>query len=139
MATTEGLQEWQHALGQFLTEFAWDLYATPSFRFPVTHSQAQRDIHKWVSGFGPGAFGYVTYEEGFAGGRSHTHVLLGGLNLMAQKHAGRLWKSGLVTVDRFDPSRGACWYVAKFPAAGEFLGTPRRRTQMARANLYGRS
>lgn len=120
----------REAYGEFLSHFKWDLYATPSFKWPVTYSQARAAVHDWVSFFGPQAYAVVAYERGLAGGRTHVHVLLGGLvGEIAKSKAGRLWRRGHVKIERYDPRRGACWYIPKtfynHPEAGEFIGDPK--------------
>lgn len=126
-------RQWREELGSWLTHFEWQLYATPTFRFPVTHSMAKAVVDRWIGGFGPQAYAYVGYEQGLAGGRTHCHVLLGGLaNEIAKSRAGRLWRHGNIQIERYDPNRGAAWYVAKVPEAGEIVGKLIRRTRRAR-------
>ena len=127
-------------LGNFLTQFDWDLYATPTFRYPVTYPQAQRAVSEWVTHIGPQAFAYVAYEEGKAGGRFHCHVLLGGVGgEIAKTYPGALWRRGNINIQPYDPQRGACWYVSKFPADGEIVGTLTSRTRRTREALYQRT
>ncbi len=117
------------ALGSYLAKCHWQLYATPTFKFPVTLFQARRAVESWVTSFGPQTYAYAAYERGYAGGRTHCHVLLGGLvGEIARTKAGRLSKQGNIVIAAYDPRRGACWYAAKFPNDGEFIGNPKRRT-----------
>lgn len=130
-------QKWQEELGNFLTDFDWQLYATPTFRFPVTFTQAQRVVGEWVAKFGPQAYAFAGYQKGEAGGRTHAHLLVGGLvGQIAKTRAGRLWKSGNIKIEPYDPNRGAAWYVSTFPEGGEIIGTLVRRTRRTRQQLY---
>ncbi len=131
-------QRWQEELGNFLSCFDWQLYATPTFRFPVTLPQATRAIEEWVARFGDRAFAYCAYERGHAGGRTHAHVLLGGLvREIAKTHAGRLWTHGDVKIAPYDPRGRAAWYVAKEPEEGQFIGRLQRRTRRPRSRRDG--
>ena len=126
-------QRWQDELGSFLTYFDWQLYATPTFRFPVTFPQAKSAVETWIASFGVQAFAYAAYERGQAGGRTHCHVLLGGLvGEIAKTHAGRLWTHGDVKIAAYDPQGRACWYLAKEPEEGQFIGRLQRRTRRPR-------
>ena len=126
---------YRDAYGDFLSRFKWDLYATPSFKWPVSYHQARTSAHEFISHFGTQAYAVVAYETGPVGGRTHIHILLGGLvGEIAKTHAGRLWKRGDITIEKYDPRRGACWYLPKTfydnPDAGEIIGelkTLRRR------------
>lgn len=139
MDTSADEGEWREALGAFLSTFHWELYVTPTFRDPVSYAQARRAVGGWMSGFGRDAYAYIAYEKGWGGGRTHAHALLGGLTSPTDGFYARLWPAGQIQVSCFDPTRGACWYVAKFPADGEIIGTLRRRTQVARERRYGKS
>lgn len=125
-------RHWQEELGSWLTRFHWDLYATPTFRFPVTYPTAKATVERWITSLGPQVFAYVAYERGLAGGRTHCHVLLGGLHPLLTLRAGRRWRHGNITIESYDPHRGAAWYVAKVPEAGEILGHPISRAARAR-------
>ena len=126
-------RRWQDELGDFLTHFDWQLYATPTFRFPVTFPQAKSAVETWIAAFGPQAFAYAAYERGQAGGRTHCHVLLGGLiGEIARTHAGRLWSHGVsVAARRRGVGQGreaVGWPVASVPPeVGHRAQTPPRR------------
>jgi hypothetical protein len=134
------VKEW----GAFLSQFHWQVFVTPTFKKLVTRSEAKVAITKWIREMGEDVYAYVAYEEGTAGGRTHCHALLGGLPTddkeRTRLHLLRLcihraewswtWKlkRGEIKIDRYDPTRGAAWYVAKFPADGEIIGTMKRHT-----------
>lgn len=131
-------KEW----GAFLSQFHWQAYATPTFKRLVTRSEAQSAITRWIGEMGEGVYAYVAYEEGTAGGRTHCHTLLGGMPneeetrtrlhllrldiLRAEWSWKRRWKQGDIQIEQYDPLRGAAWYVSKFPADAEIIGTMRR-------------
>jgi hypothetical protein len=98
----------------------------------VTFPSARRAIEEWIAKFGDRAFAYVAYEKGQAGGRTHAHALLGGLNGIAVRNAGRLWTAGQIKIAAYNPNGGAAWYVSKEPEEGQLIGTPERRTRRAR-------
>lgn len=126
------------ALGTFLSAFHWQLYATPTFKVPVNRHHARQAAQRWIATIGPDAFAYIAYEEGKAGGRTHCHALVGGLGAIPTSHSGlnvralaikkveRSWKHGDIKVDQYDPRRGACWYMSKFPSDGEIVGVMKR-------------
>ncbi len=150
LITTEDQQRTIEALthrdawGDFLSGFNWDLYATPSFKWPVSYNVARTATHEFTSHFGTQAYAVVAYETGPVGGRTHIHMLLGGLvGEIAKAHAGRLWRRGNITIEKYDPRRGACWYIPKtfydHPDAGEIIGEPktlsrRKRGRKKRSN-----
>lgn len=111
-------------------------------------------MEQWLSGAGREVYAYVTYERGAAGGRTHCHALVGGVFEPARRRSGlsieglaikrmeRLWRRGNIKIESFDPKRGACWYVAKFPNSGEIIGQmrrhrPRRRRSRTTINHRG--
>lgn len=137
--------EWIGGLGDYLSKFHWQAYATPTFRCEVTQRAAKELVESWLSDLAPEVYAYIAYERGELGGRTHCHVLLGGLFgavekgaarlrylSLSTKRAGRRWKCGNIKIDVYDPRRGAAWYVAKFPEEGEFFRTPRRQRRNRR-------
>ncbi len=136
--------------GDWLAKFHWQVYATPSFRLEVSRVQARSAVQRWLRKLGSDVYAYVTYEEGKAGGRTHAHALIGGLVPRGARGKGihhlalsltrlrQAWRHGHEDVDgnvwaeRYDPRRGAAWYVAKCPYDGELLGRPTRHRQRRR-------
>ena len=119
------------AVERYMEKYAWDTYCTPTWKYPVSLSRAQRDIREFVSRFGDPAYAYVAYERGKEGGRIHAHLSLGGLNPIARNRGYKLWHQGQIHWDSYRPGGGAARYMWKDsreePESGEFLGTPRRR------------
>lgn len=140
--------EWRRTLGEWLAGFHWQAYATLTFRVPATYATAATAAQSLLAALGPAAYGYIAYERGLAGGRTHMHALLGGLVVAAGDHypphdgfphlavalqrVATLWHRGNVKIERYNPRRGAAWYLAKFPESGEILGSPRRHHRRAR-------
>lgn len=138
------------ALGDWLAQFHWQVFATPTFRFPVGREQAHDAVDAWLRTMGADVYAYVAYEAGKAGGRLHIHALIGGLVPRGGGRRGihhlalsltrlrRAWRhgheevNGNVRVERYDPRRGAAWYAAKFPYEGELLGRPKRHRRCHR-------
>lgn len=123
----------RQALAEYLTEFAWEYYATATFHLPVDVEFAKKAVEGWIAGL-EGAYAYAVIESGFGGERTHCHLLIGGRHITTD-----LWPHGALQLSRYDPERGACWYVTKATTDGDLIGTPLRRTQQARNRLYAPS
>ena len=139
-------------MGNFLSQYHWQFFATATFATPQTVEVARADVVAWLSALGSSAYAYVAFERGPAGGRTHCHALLGGLFRGAGNRAGlrtqtevlsqvrEAWMNGVIVAHPYDPSRGAAWYVSKFPADGEVFGVmrrhcPHRKNHCPRQNL----
>lgn len=122
--------------GAFLTYLEWQLYLTPTFRSERTSTFAQAAVERLVNKLGPRAFAFTVVERGSAGHRLHPHALIGGLDSSTVdavlRHPTAWWRHGALEADRYDPTRGACWYLAKSFDSGQFIGRPLRRTRRAR-------
>ena len=137
-------RQWIRVLGDWLSTFHWQAYLTLTFRYAVSAEYAIEMVRVWLAGLGPEVYAYMTVERGDEGLRTHIHLLLGGLarsrsatglhlRLLNIKRAGRRWKHGDADAREYDPRRGACWYVAKNPEYGEFLGSwPQRQMRRTR-------
>jgi hypothetical protein len=75
----------------------------------------------------------VAFEPGGLLGRLHIHALVADAQSLSANLAEQLWFYGRSQVEIYDPSRGACYYTAKF-AGREFADwdvggslVPRRR------------
>jgi hypothetical protein len=123
-------ESYSDAAARFMERYGWDIYCTPTWRYPVTLSRARRDIREFVTRFGDQSFAYATYETGRLGGRIHAHLSLGGLNRIAQSRGNRLWRYGQIKWEPYIRGGGAGRYLWKNakdqPETGEFLGMPRR-------------
>ena len=137
-------RQWIRVLGDWLSTFHWQAYLTLTFRYAVSPEYAIEMVKVWLGGLGPQVYAYMTVERGDEGLRTHVHLLLGGLasaksatglhlRLLNIKRASRRWSHGDVNAQEYDPRRGACWYVAKDPEYGQFLGSwPLRQTRRTR-------
>jgi hypothetical protein len=128
--------------GRFLSEFHWDVFATPSFKHPVTGPTAHHRINELVEGFGGQAYAAVAYEVGPIGLRLHAHMLVGGLNTIGAAKGSKLWHWGNIDWQRYDPKRGAAWYLMKtaaVPDTLEIIGEPKRWHPRRRKRGRGRT
>lgn len=136
-------KKWVRELGNQLYALHWDAYFTLTFRHEVTYTTAKKLTETYLQSLGPDIAAYIAYEQGEANLRTHVHLLATllpacrhyaktGLNFKALrvKWAGRKWPHGDADAEVYDPRRGACWYVAKFPSTGEFYGRPRRHKKL---------
>jgi len=126
------------AMGTFLAAFHWQVYATPTFKVPANRHHARQAAQRWIAALGADVYAYIAYEKGEAGGRTHCHALVGGLGAIPTTHSGlnvralaikkvgRAWKHGDIKIDSYDSTRGACWYLSKFPSDGEIVGQMKR-------------
>lgn len=133
------IETYDEGAERLLDRWAWQVYATPTWRHPVSRWSAQRGIHAFLPRFGDQAFAYVAYERGKLGGRIHVHMLIGGLNSFAQARGNVLWQwrrgkpipgHGDIKWERYRRHGGAAAYVMKDaqfePEVEEFFGPLRR-------------
>ena len=115
--------------GRFLSRFQWEVFASPTFRYPVDEWVARSEVEEFVRGFGPGTYAAAAYEVGPAGRRIHAHVLLGGLRPHSGLWIKTLWKRGNIDWQQYDPRQGAAWYLMKqahsVPDTLEIIGDPK--------------
>lgn len=122
--------------GNFMSTLAaWDWFVTLTMRSaPVSPNQGPRDadvaltgVESWLSDLALAAgtpVGWVIAEEfGRTGGRWHCHLLVTGVGkLCIEEHVWRVrQRFGRPSrIQRFDPARGAAFYLAK--CAGRLPG-----------------
>ena len=105
-----------HAWGAYIRQFAWDHVATLTFRFGRPGG-AIRELHdRWLRRLARNAQhsipAFYGLERG-TGGRLHLHVLTAGTAALTLAELRQAWKAGVSEVKRYDPARGAAWYVTK--------------------------
>ena len=117
------------AAEDFMEKYVWDVFCTPTWRYPVGEDRAKRDVREFVSKFGEQAYGYVKSERGPQGGRIHAHAAIGGLNPIAKNRGDQLWPYGIIHWEPYRRGGGAARYLWKNAeeVPGQFIGaTPRR-------------
>lgn len=105
-------EEWTRHLAQY----EWDHYCTLTSEPTV----ADRLRREFVNGFvrrlaratqGPVPWFY-TLERG-AAGTAHMHALIAGTHRLTLEQVQRAWRLGFAQVRRYDPARGAAYYLTK--------------------------
>lgn len=123
--------EISEAMGEWLGRIApWDVFATWTFARPVTlygaMDRARKHARSLEDMAGQPVYAFVAVEEG-AGGLAHLHALIGnvahlrptcGTSLPVGRRGERCclrdaWAYGYARVFKYDPARGARFYVAK--------------------------
>jgi len=100
----------------------WDVFATPSFRYPVTTDRAFQAVEHWLRPFR--AYALVARHMGEA---HAVHLLIGGIPQSAYM-LGALrdtWQRGNLHLDRFHPRGGAIAYLINRADAIDLIGTPK--------------
>lgn len=111
-----------HEWGSFLSSFHWQVFATATFKHPVSASYGARAAREWINRLGSGAYAYVGHERGEVGHRVHCHALVGGLfrsgqgrdqlgleRQAAHEQVRRAWPHGDIDVQPYNPRRGAAF------------------------------
>jgi hypothetical protein len=119
------------AAGEYLAQFHWDVFCTPTFRYDVSTSFAMRSTDEFITNFGTQAYAAVAIERGPISQKTHVHLLVGGLGTPAAISVGHnRWQRGDIKSEGFDPTRGAAWYLMKDaydePDVFDIIGTPKR-------------
>src|SRR5947209_6791548 len=86
---------------QFITH--WD---------SLVPGRAQRWL-RWLEHSAQGRVEYFWVMEGLTHGRPHVHALLGGPSHLTSDDVAAAWRCGCSRVRRYEPKRGAAFYVAK--------------------------
>ena len=102
--------------GQFLDGFDSSHYLTLTSRSQRTPEQLMTDFKKYIRSLERVAqnavYWFVAGEEAI-GGWGHLHALTAGTGSLRTKTLERQWRSGFSRARRFDPARGAAYYVVK--------------------------
>lgn len=109
--------------GNWLAKQHWQLFMHLDFRFNVDDITAETAIRRYVSALGQRAYGFAGVEEGPIAGRTHAHILLGGLNALPYEVVRRAWRMGPATGEHYNPRMGGAHYAAKFPETTFVIGT----------------
>jgi hypothetical protein len=102
----------------FLTRFAWELFATLTFRQDVSSPVVRRLYHDFFAEIQVTfnrPFGWFAAEERGGLGRLHVHALLIGVDHIQPHEWTRMWyaRAGNAQIVRYDPARGATHYCVK--------------------------
>jgi hypothetical protein len=113
---TQMLQARQ-AWGEWLKQYIWHHYVTLTCSDPrrseaAAHAQFRRWI-RCVEQRAQRAIGWFVALERGAGGLIHHHVLTVGTDELDGQALAAAWPLGLVDAPRYDPARGAAYYLGK--------------------------
>ena len=98
-------------------QYQWTLFATLTTRFPMTEARLINAYDSWIRRLarvaqGPPAW-LRSIEHHACGNHLHIHCLLWVPPCVTPSTAKSLWALGKADVERFDPNRGAAYYVGK--------------------------
>jgi hypothetical protein len=112
-----GADATREAWGRFLRGFHWDHFATLTYRAPVAVGRAERDVWMgWIRRLERIAQRRVSYfyvVEPTVSGWPHVHALVAGTADLRIDQLEGTWRAGYRRIVRYDPARGASWYVSK--------------------------
>lgn len=106
-------------MGSFLASFQWDFFVTLTTSTPLTAEAVDRAVrHGFVRSLTQKAQRSVSYFYGIEGGEPvggfhHVHALVFTGGILDVRSVARSWRRGFTDVRRYDPRRGAAWYVSK--------------------------
>lgn len=111
-------REYADHWGDFLTRYKWSLFATLTTRYPIQEERLVLEHLKWIRRLereAQGAAGWMRCIEHHACGRHlHIHCLVWVPPCVIPSTARGLWKHlGKAHVERYDPAKGAAYYVGK--------------------------
>lgn len=102
--------------GGWLQEFDWAHYFTLTFRFSKSPEVAKRAFDVFVRRLEQRAYNRVEWFrviERSPSGMVHIHGLLGQTRHLPINRVQESWKCGITSIQRYDPRRGATWYITK--------------------------
>jgi hypothetical protein len=108
--------------GAFLSTFKWDWFLTLTFADPVCSFSAHRRFVRFSKEIEVAAGRPVAWfrgdDHGRASGRFHIHALMMHVASLNQFAWMARWgkRSGYARIIRYDPSRGAAYYIGRYVA-----------------------
>jgi hypothetical protein len=126
------------AFGELLGTIPWEWYTTHTFKAPhVSHRQADNDWYAWFNSlrltakgaglcthyYGQGAPYYFRCTERQERGTLHFHSLIAGVGNIRRLLFKDMWEmEGYARVEKYDPGKGANFYVGKYLTKAEDFG-----------------
>ena len=102
--------------GAWLGQFQWDHFVTLTFAYQSSEQSAVRQFKRWIRRLDQRAQQKVSWfyvVERFASGAYHLHALVHGTASLETSALRKAWRCGRPDVSRYDPQRGATYYVTK--------------------------
>jgi hypothetical protein len=128
------------AMGKWLSGYKWDYFVTLTFDplNPLKDTiSAKKRFRQWINHELRKDGRVVQYALGVERFRMsdflHLHALINGVGDMKFSDLGQAWRRrnvGYNTIKKYDPEKGASWYVAKYVTSGncdwdfDFRGFP---------------
>lgn len=102
--------------GEWIDEVQWNHFCTLTFAYEATVDGAKRQFLKFARRLDRRAQRavewFIVIERG-PGGAVHVHSLLGATNQLENRTIAKQWHKGRSDVQRYEPGRGASYYVTK--------------------------
>jgi hypothetical protein len=117
------LMELRGTWGGWLSRFPWHHFATLTYRVGlVVPGCPQRLFNKWTRHLErrcqKPVQSVVVIEQGSFGGLIHQHALLHGTADLNTEALEKSWLNGYAHVRRYDPAKGAAYYLTKSVCRG---------------------
>ncbi len=110
-------REYAEHWGDFLMRYEWTLFATLTTRYPRTEARLVSDFDLWIRKLARVAQGAPAWQRSIephaCGNHLHIHCLVWVPPCVIPSTAKDLWTHGRADVERFDPNRGAAYYIGK--------------------------
>ncbi len=124
-------REYANEWGDYLMGYKWTLFATLTTRAPMSEARIVNAFDIWIRKLarvaqGPPAW-LRSIEHHACGNHLHIHTLIWMPPCVTPSTAQALWTLGRADVERFDPAKGAAYYVGKtFHSAPDSYDVSRR-------------
>ena len=115
----ERIREWMRlrtTWGDWLGQTQWHHFATLTFRYRASEQSAVKQFMRWIRYLERRAQQRVDWfyaVERFASGAYHLHTLVHGTSSLEASALRKAWQCGRADASRYDPQRGATYYVTK--------------------------
>jgi len=124
-------REYANEWGDYLMGYKWTLFATLTTRAPMSEAWLLNAFDIWIRKLARVAQGPPSWvrsiEHHACGNHLHIHSLIWVPPCVIPSTAQALWKLGRADVERFDPAKGAAYYVGKsFHSAPDSYDISRR-------------
>ena len=106
------------AFGDHVASFDWDTWitgtpASPMYSPGAVERHFKRKFIRRLEQVAQRRVDWVSVIERSPGGVFHIHAVLAGTADTAIDRVQKCWTLGIVEAERYDPTRGAAWYLSK--------------------------
>lgn len=99
------MSAYQKALGNYISTFEWNFFATLTFSKPVSIPGAVRRVEEYLSWHPPAFAFYAIEKKPYS--EVHCHALIGRVSSLIP------WKLGRSEISPYDRMKGGAWYASK--------------------------